>query len=73
MIYCFEGRVKAVEERFEKRWLSGSGNDAKFEEASIGWWVIFEGWPASMRFGATKPDFEVGDIIDLTAQRREKK
>lgn len=70
MIYTFEGRVKAVEERFVKRHTGGALDKATFTEVSIGWWVIFYGWPASMCFGTTKPDFEVGDIIDLTATRR---
>lgn len=68
--HYFEGRVKAVEQRFQKVLVSSFADKAVFREESIGWWVVFEGWPVSMLFGLEKPDFEVGDIVELTATKR---
>ncbi len=68
--YRFSAVVKTVEERFEQIWVSGTQKDAVFRDNSLGWWVIFQGWPSAMFFGAEQPDFEAGDVIDMTARKR---
>ncbi len=68
--YRFSAVVKTVEERFEQIWVSGTQKDAVFRDNSLGWWVIFQGWPSAMFFGAERPDFEAGDVIDMTVCKR---
>lgn len=68
--YRFCAVVKLVEERFVQAHVGGALDKAVFRDDSIGWWVIFQGWPSAMFFGAEKPDFVAGDMIDMTAQRR---
>ena len=80
IVRVFRARIKVLEERKEKIWVSGQGDNAVFREESRGWWVIFHGWPAAMCIvepvagpdgvTADKPDdLEVGAVVELRMQR----
>lgn len=65
-VRVFRATVRTLEERFEKKHVSGVGADAVFTKISIGWFVVFDEWPASMRVSSTKPvDIQPGDKIEL--------
>lgn len=78
----FFHRVLAVEERFRSELDdearaklgampdAGGGTEGKYEPMliSTGWWVVLDGWPVAMRFGAGKPDIEPGDSLVLVAR-----
>ena len=60
--------VRSVEERFKRVHRSGFGKDAKFDEVSLGWFVLFQEWPAAANVGAEKPEAKQGDRVKLTME-----
>lgn len=69
----FVARISHIEEKKQRHYVSGTGSSAVFREESLGWWVIFEGWPASMRISEhanPKPNFEVGDNVELRLRKK---
>lgn len=69
--YKFSARIKRVEQRFEKRHISGVKEDAKFDDVSTGWWVVFEGWSTLMFFGLDEPELKAGDTMLMTITKQE--
>lgn len=57
--------VTKVEERFTKTYQSGFSKDAKFEDVSLGWWIVIDSGVA-FGVGNHKPEFKVGDVIPIT-------
>jgi hypothetical protein len=68
--YRFFDTVLRVEERSRRLWVSGVLNEAKFEEQSTGWWVIFSGGRDAQFFGMQEPDLKAGDVVDITIMKR---
>lgn len=57
----FRSKVAVVEEKFIKRWLGGTGNEAKFANEPRGWFIRLEDSYESFYAGKTKPKAAVGD------------
>jgi hypothetical protein len=58
----FKAKVVKVEERFNKEWIMGAGENAIFKKVSMGWYVQLAGSWESLFVGATAPDIDIGDI-----------
>lgn len=59
-------RVAAVEERFNIRWISGIGLDARVQRRSTGWWIItLAPEPSAFCVGDTRPPILPGDTVRL--------
>lgn len=61
--------IKKIEHRVVKRWLSGTGPDAKFAEDSLGWYALFKEDPVAMYLGTIEPDMKEGDRFRVTAEK----
>lgn len=65
----FRATIRTLEEKFERVHVSGFGDSAVFAKRSIGWYVTFVEWPASLRVTHTSirpDDMKPGDTIELT-------
>lgn len=67
--YTVIAEIGAIEERFNREWISGRGAEAIFKETSRGWFVHFIGSNEAIRFGDEKPDWNVGDKVKITFER----
>jgi hypothetical protein len=67
--YVVRDRVARIEHKVARQWISGTGADAKFEDGTIGWYVVFASCPASMYLGEDQPDLKTGDRVRLTLER----
>lgn len=65
-----QGRIKLVEERFARAWVSGVGDKAVVADVSTGWWIVFEDWNMAIHGGWTKPDFAAGDEVVWMLKKR---
>ena len=63
--------IISVVERFEKKFLSGVAEDAKFENVSIGYFIITD-LGIVLPCGQGKPEFTKGDRCRLTLEKMEK-
>lgn len=61
--------VTAIEERKERRYLSGFGEDTKFTEVSLGWFLFLAGSYEAIHVGMGKPDLRVGDKMKITIEK----
>ena len=61
--------IKRVEERVAKRWISGVGKDAVFENDSQGFYALFVEDPVALYLGSTAMEWKTGDRIRLTAEK----
>jgi hypothetical protein len=61
--------VARIEEKIARQWVSGTGQDAVFRDASEGWWAIFRSCPASMYLGTTKPGLRAGNRVRITLEK----
>lgn len=65
MRHEWEATVLSVTEHKVKKYVSGVGDAAVFEEVSAGWFVrVSES--SAIGVGMTKPDLEPGDTVGLT-------
>jgi hypothetical protein len=62
-------RVREIEHKFVRQWLSGLGDKAKFRDDSVGYYAIFESCPASMYLGPDEPGLKEGDQVRVTIER----
>lgn len=62
-------RVVEVFERKRKIWISGTGQDAVFNEVSDGWFVRYEGSFEALHVGEEKPDLAVGDTVTISFRK----
>ena len=58
------GRVKSLEERFDKRHVRGAGKEAEFEDRSTGWWLTLDNG-ITFGLGRLKPDVVIGDGVRI--------
>jgi len=68
MSYRFPATVTAVFESKLKKHVAGAGAEAVFTTNSAGWYIQVNGL-TSFYVGFEKPEFEVGDKIELKLQR----
>lgn len=61
----FKARVLAVEEKFLKQHVSGTGDAAVFQNVSQGWFVRFEKSYESLNVGSEKPPIKEGDVATI--------
>jgi len=61
--------VLHVKEMFERKHVSGVGNEAIFADESIGWYIWLEGSYESICVGQQKPELQVGDRVNITIER----
>lgn len=72
MRHQWNATVVSVTEHKSKRYVSGVGDAAVFEEVSAGWFVrISES--SAIGVGATRPDLKPGDTVLLTMEKVEYK
>lgn len=62
-------RVRKIDHKVAKRWVSGTGDKAVFEEGSDGYWAVFESCPASIYLGTAPPKLAAGDAVRLTLEK----
>lgn len=68
MRYVYFRTIRSVEERVAKRWISGVGENAKFENSSRGWYALFVEEPSALFLGNEKPAMMAGDKMRITAE-----
>lgn len=61
--------VATLEERKERVYISGIGDNAVFEEKSLGWFVWLKGSYESLHLGMENPGWKVGDQVKITIER----
>jgi hypothetical protein len=67
--YVAATRISAVEERFEKRHVSGVGPDAVMDEVSTGWWIVTAApQPYATCVGSVRPPHEVGQEVRMAVE-----
>lgn len=72
--YVTRTTISRIEERFEKRVLSGIGKDADIVQVSTGWWIVTQSpEPYAFKSGIERPEHEVGDETRLIVEIRGKK
>ena len=67
--YTMTDSIRAIEHKFVKRWLSGTGDKAKFAEDSLGYYAVFASCPASIYLGTEEPKLQAGDVVRLTMEK----
>lgn len=67
--YTIETTVLSVKEAKQRNWVSGTGADAQFEEASKGWYVHLDGSFEGLYLGVEKPELNPGDKIRITLEK----
>lgn len=61
--------LKVVEERFEKKHVSGMGDKAVMRDETIGWYATFREDPVAVFLGYTEPALRAGDRVRLTLEK----
>ena len=64
--YVIHTIVTAVEERFNKVYTGGIGEDATFRHDSLGWFVYFKGSYEMICLGSDVPVLAPGDLVKIT-------
>lgn len=64
----FVARVVKVTEHKYNQWIKGIGNEAEFNEISLGWFVTLENSHESIFIGWLKPQIRVGSIATITIE-----
>lgn len=67
--YIFETTVLSIKQAKQKNWVSGTGENAKFEEVSMGWYVHLDGSFEGLYLGVEKPELNPGDEIRITLEK----
>jgi hypothetical protein len=67
--YTMTDTIKKIEHKAAKRWLRGTGPEAKFVDDSQGYWAVFTSCPASIFLGAEAPGLKAGDQVRLTLEK----
>jgi hypothetical protein len=62
-------RVLSVRKEMRKIYLSGFGEEAKFREQSLGWYMHLEGSYESLHLGFEKPEIHAGDRVKITVEK----
>jgi hypothetical protein len=57
----FRAHVVAVEEKFQRYYEGGLGQEARFSEVSLGWFIGLERSHEWLYAGHTKPPVSIGD------------
>lgn len=61
--------ITAIEERKDRRYLSGIGDEAVFTDISLGWFLFLTGSHEAIHVGMEKPDLRVGDKMKITIEK----
>lgn len=67
--FVYHRTLKAVEERFHKKHVTGAGKDAVMEDVSAGWYATFVEDPVAAYLGPMKPGLKAGDKVKLTLEK----
>jgi hypothetical protein len=65
----FYSRVRSITRLGKQIYLGGFGEDAKFEVADKGYFMLLEGSYEALHIGFEEPDFKVGDRIKITMEK----
>lgn len=71
VVHTFFSHVHAVEEKFNKLWVCGVGENAVFKDVSRGWFVLYTNSWEWLYIGTEKPSFKVGDRVKITQEKVE--
>ena len=64
-IFRYPGIVTKLEERHRTEHVSGFGTDAVMKPVSIGWYIVLD-IGIALPCGTGKPEYEVGDRVELS-------
>lgn len=67
--YLIVTKAISVTERFVRQHISGVGDQAKFQDTSLGWYLLMEGSYEALYLGNEKPPFVSGDPIRITIEK----
>jgi hypothetical protein len=67
--YVIHTRVLKISEKKTQEYVSGYGKDAVFHTASLGWFLLAEGFGEAICLGPNKPNLSEGDKIKITIRR----
>lgn len=67
--YVTYSKVLDVAQRVTKQWKYGAGDDAIFEEKSLGYYALFEGSFEAIHLGHEPPTLRVGDRVKITFEK----
>lgn len=71
-IMMFESVVKKVYHRVERQCITGIGQEAKFHDVDMGWYIGFQGSYESLYCGPECPDVAIGTKVRIVIYPREK-
>ncbi len=69
MRYIIRTQVTEVREVFIRKYISGHGPSATFEQQSRGWFVYFQGSYEALCVGPEMPDLKEGDPIIISIEK----
>jgi hypothetical protein len=67
--YVVHSTVVKVEERFTRDYVDGIGDNARFTERSLGWYVYLQGSYEALHVGASKPAWAFRDRVKITIEK----
>lgn len=67
--FVYHRTIKRLEHRIVKRWIGGTGPEARFQEDSQGWYALFKEDPVALYLGMTETGLAEGDKMRLTAEK----
>lgn len=67
--YVIYSKVVNIEEHFVPLYISGFGEDAKFDERSEGWFAYLQGSHEALHLGMDKPTLAKGDKVRITVEK----
>ena len=67
--YIFVSCITSIEEHIVPCYISGIGDDAKFQDISKGWFLYLEGSHEALHVGMEKPELVKGDRVKITLEK----
>lgn len=65
----FFSKVIATFEKLQPIWLGGVGDNAKFEDKPLGWFVHLQGSFEALHVGMEEPTLKPGDKVKITLEK----
>lgn len=65
----FYTEVVDVKEHFRDRWINGVGDDAVFEQVSVGWFMYLLGSHEAIHIGSSGDWAKPGDQVKITFEK----
>lgn len=67
--YVINTNVVRVFDKHERKYVSGTGYEALFENVFVGWYMALEGSHEALFMGMIKPTWKPGDKIKITLEK----